>query len=161
ARSDGVDRGSEFIVRLPALADAPRAALPQPPVADSSPAAERRRILVVDDNADAARSQAMLFELEGHEVRSAYDGPQAMGLAASLRRDIALLDIGVPSLDGYGVARWIRSQPWGAAIELVAVTGWGQEQDRRRTHQAGFNAHLVKPVAPEVVLQLLAGLPAP
>ena len=114
-----------------------------------------RRVLVVDDNRDAASSLAMLFELDGHEVVTVHDGAAAFGAAEAHRPDVVLLDIGLPLLDGYAAARAIRAQPWGKGLTLVAVTGWGQEQDRLLSQEAGFDAHLVKPVDHHALMKLL------
>ena len=134
------------MIRLPAWIET-QDALDRP--VDSRDAAEtvsRRRILVVDDNSDAAESLALLLQIDGHEVRTAFDGVEALDLAAGFVPEVMLLDIGMPRLDGYEVARRLRKEPWGRNLSLIALTGWGQEQDRRRTAEAGFNAHLIKPV---------------
>ena len=119
-------------------------------------AAAARRILVVDDNQDSAESLALMLRLEGHETRSAQDGMEALLLADVFRPEVVLLDIGLPKLDGYEVARRIRTAPWGAVMLLVALTGWGQEGDRRRALEAGFDQHLVKPVDHGALTKLLA-----
>jgi PAS domain S-box-containing protein len=152
ARSDGPGAGSEFTVRLPAAA-APRREQPPGGVAPPSPAG--CRIVAADDCRDAADSLAMLLRLMGNEVRTAGDGQEAVEVAEAFRPDVALLDIGMPRLNGYEVARRIREQPWGKDVFLVALTGWGQEEDRRRSQEAGFNSHLVKPVDPAALEQLL------
>ena len=155
ARSDGPGRGSEFTVRLPVLPEA--GAEPQPgPLAQKAPALPARRILVVDDNRDSADSLAMLLGILGNEVRTAYDGVEGVEAATAFRPDLAFLDIGLPRLNGYDAARRIRLLPGGAKMILVALTGWGQEDDRRRSREAGFDHHLVKPVAPEELERLLA-----
>jgi CheY-like chemotaxis protein len=105
-----------------------------------------RRILVVDDNRDSADSLARLLELMGHQTTIAYDGPSAVASAEEFRPEVMLLDVGLPGLDGYEVARRIRAQPWGKDITLIAATGWGQPEDRRRSREAGFDHHMVKPV---------------
>jgi CheY-like chemotaxis protein len=105
-----------------------------------------RRILVVDDNRDSADSLARLLELMGHETAIAYDGPSAVETADEYRPEVMLLDVGLPGLDGYEVARRIRAQEWGKSITLIAATGWGQPEDRRRSREAGFDHHLVKPI---------------
>ncbi|MFO1430108.1 MAG: PAS domain S-box protein [Candidatus Competibacteraceae bacterium] len=159
ARSAGAGQGSEFIVHLPLATAAPATAVPlDNPGRESAPT--RRRLLVVDDNRDAATSLSLLLEVIGHEVAIAYDGLEAVTAAATFRPDIVLLDLGMPKLDGYEAARRIRAQPWGKQMILIAVTGWGQEGDRRRTQEAGFDYHLVKPVDPDALEKLLAGLPA-
>lgn len=114
------------------------------------------RILVVDDNVDSAISMAMLLRMSGNETRIAHDGEAALQMADSFKPDLVLLDIGLPKLDGYEVARRIRSQPWGAGMQLVAVTGWGQDEDRRNSAQAGFDQHMVKPVDLETLEKLMA-----
>jgi CheY-like chemotaxis protein len=106
----------------------------------------RRRVLIVDDNADSADSLAMLLQLGGHDAHVAYDGLQALELAARLQPQVLLLDLELPGLDGCELCRRIRQQPWAARARLVAVTGWGQAADKQRTHEAGFDEHLVKPV---------------
>ena len=143
AHSDGPGQGSQFVVRLPIVTE-PRVATQHapPPVA----AADRRRILVVDDNRDAASSLAMLLELDGHLVVTAHDGATAFAAADAQRPQVALLDIGLPVIAGDEVCRRIRQQPWGRGMILVALTGWGQAEDRSRTREAGFDGHLVKPV---------------
>jgi PAS domain S-box-containing protein len=151
-RSDGPGRGSEFTIRLPVVASASRPAAPAaPPIS-----AVGRRILIVDDNEDGAASLAMLLQFGGHETYAARDGREAIEAAERLRPDAVLLDIGLPGLNGYEVCRRIRQQPWGKGLMLVALTGWGQDEDRRRSKEAGFDAHMVKPVDPEVLLKLLA-----
>jgi PAS domain S-box-containing protein len=154
AFSDGPGKGSRFVVRLPAAA---------PPAlrAPKSPQTSRRRsggrrIVVADDNADAVDSLAKLLAFLGHETRTARDGQEAIEVAEAFRPEVALLDIGMPRLNGYAAARRIRRQPWGRDMMLVALTGWGQEDDRRRSREAGFDAHLVKPVDPEALEALLA-----
>jgi PAS domain S-box-containing protein len=157
ARSDGPGRGTELIVRLPVAAATP---VREPArEADEAPrAAIARRILIVDDNKDSAESLAILLRMMGHEVASAYDGEQALAAAEATRPDVVLLDIGMPKLNGYDTCRRIREQPWGQRIFFIALTGWGQEQDRRRTEEAGFDRHMVKPVDATVLTKLLASL---
>jgi CheY-like chemotaxis protein len=143
-----------LVVRLPAAAAAPadeRAAEPPRPAASAA----RRRVLVVDDNRDAATSLALLLELDGHLTHVAHDGPTALEDAARHRPDFVLLDIGLPGMSGYEVGRRIRSEPWGRHLTLIALTGWGQVEDRRRSQEAGFDAHLVKPVAHATLVSLL------
>ncbi len=158
ASSGGPGQGSEFVVRLPL----PRHSVPQ----ESRPAdghrlaasSARRRVLVADDNRDAADSLALMLRLGGHEVHAVHDGQEAFEAAAWFRPDLALLDIGMPRLNGYDCCRRIREQSWGRQIVLVAITGWGQEEDKRRATEAGFDRHLTKPVAPAALEKLLAGL---
>ena len=114
------------------------------------------KVLVVDDNHDAATSLSMLVELLGHEVRTAFDGEQALGVAGEFCPDVVLLDLGMPRMDGYEACRRLRAQPWGAGMTVVAVTGWGREDDRRKTQLAGFDKHLVKPVAPAEIATMLS-----
>jgi CheY-like chemotaxis protein len=155
ARSEGVDRGTELEVRLPRHVGAPAPEVVAVEPARRTPTSAVR-VLIVDDNVDAAEAAAMLLELEGHEVRTASDGLQALDLGADFGPELVLLDIGMPHLDGYETARRMREQPWGRATRLVAVTGWGQARDRDRTAQSGFDDHLVKPVGSEELLELVA-----
>ena len=156
AHSEGAGRGSEFVVRIPAI-EARRAA-PAHASADAAPQPSRRRVLVVDDNTDAAESLAALLAIGGHETRLAHDGLSAVEEAKAFQPDVVFLDIGMPELDGHETARRIREQPWGKDMVLVALTGWGQTEDRRRSKEAGFNHHLVKPADPAVVAQLISSL---
>jgi PAS domain S-box-containing protein len=155
ARSDGPGRGSEFVLRLPTVPEAAPAVAPGP---DAGMAAipTPRRILVVDDSEDGARSLAMLLEFAGHQTWQAHDGLEAIEMASRIRPDAVLLDIGLPRMNGYEACREIRKQPWGKDMLLVALTGWGQQEDRRRAEEAGFDAHIVKPVDHEVLLALLS-----
>jgi CheY-like chemotaxis protein len=114
---------------------------------------------VVDDNLDAAASLALLLEMKGNDVRTARNGREALGLAEQFRPEMIFLDIGLPGLDGHGVCQRIREQPWGQALPIVALTGWSQEADRRRSRQSGFTHHLVKPAEPAIIDRLLASLP--
>jgi CheY-like chemotaxis protein len=156
ARSDGHGMGSEFIVRLPV---APSVAEEQPPrEAGTIRAADRRRILVVDDNRDSATSLAILLKFKGNETQTAHDGLEALDVAAAFRPDVILLDIGMPNLNGYDACQRIREQPWGRDVVLVAVTGWGQDEDKKRSRDCGFNFHMVKPVDPGALEKLLAEL---
>ncbi len=129
------------------------------PMAGPPPAASRR-ILIVDDNLDGAESLAMLLEEAGHTTHVAHDGVEAIAAAERVRPEAVLLDIGLPKLDGYEVCHRIREKPWGKPLLMVALTGWGQEEDRHRAQQAGFDAHLVKPVDFELLFKLLAARPA-
>jgi CheY-like chemotaxis protein len=117
-------------------------------------------VLIVDDNKDAAEWLATLLSLSGHETHIALDGDQAIKATERLLPDAVLLDIGLPRVDGYEVCRRIRHQPWGRDLMMVALTGWGQEEDRQKSREAGFNAHLVKPVDEAIILDLLASLPS-
>jgi PAS domain S-box-containing protein len=155
-RSEGHGRGCEFVVTLPAAVDAEIAVAPPARV---EPIAGRK-ILVVDDNYDSAASLAMLLELGGNSVEVAHDGLEAIGAAGTFRPDLVLLDIGMPLLDGYETCRRIRGEPWGREMLIVAQTGWGQDDDRKATREAGFDGHLVKPVDHLAVSRLLASLGA-
>lgn len=158
--SAGLRRGSEFVVCLPLAADQPsRPVAPTPATAGGEKAdGASHRILVVDDNRMAADSMAMLLELAGHEVHARYGGAEAISAAEELAPELVVLDIGMPDLDGYEVCRRIRQQSWGREIAVAALTGWGQDEDRRRTEAAGFDAHLVKPVAHKKLKELIATL---
>jgi signal transduction histidine kinase len=162
AHSEGPGRGSEFLIRLP-LSAQQRSEAPEPIEAGAPsdpPPRARRRVLVADDNADALASLATLLTLHGHEVFRATDGAAAVEVAQRCQPDVALLDIGMPRLDGYEVARRIRAEPWGRHMQLVAVTGWGQESDRQRTRASGFDGHLTKPVDQQTLDQLLSDVQA-
>lgn len=155
ALSDGVGHGCEFRITVP-LATVAADALAPTPAADG-PRADRRRILVVDDNIDAATTLSMLLEMHGHDVWVAHDAQSALDTAHGQRPDIGLLDIGLPGLDGYELARQLRAGDGTRHMKLIAVTGWGQDGDRRRAREAGFDGHLTKPAEPGAVLQLLFG----
>ncbi|MGH8169051.1 MAG: ATP-binding response regulator [Steroidobacteraceae bacterium] len=182
ARSDGPGTGSEFVIRLPLLREESvqaRPAGPRPetgaqvtvpsgsemaaavrPLMAAEAARLARRILIADDNNDALESLATLLQLSGHEVFTATNGGTALQSVERHLPEVALLDIGMPMLDGYEVAKRIRAQPWGQRITLVALTGWGQDSDRRRSREAGFDSHLVKPLDLDTLTDLLARLPA-
>ena len=160
AHSEGTGRGSEFVIRLPLLPETTQSVNGRQPATTADAPPVRRRILVADDNADALQTLATVLELSGHEVFSAANGSLALECAERHLPEVALLDIGMPLLDGYEVARRIRAQAWGKRITLVALTGWGQESDRRRSQEAGFDSHLVKPLDLGKLTQLLARLPA-
>jgi len=167
AHSDGPGKGSEFTVLLPrqtgagAAAATAAAGLAEAVEPAALSAIVARRILVADDNCDALESLAQLLELGGHEIHKAADGVQALEAATRVRPDLVLLDIGMPGMDGYEVARRIRSQPWGREATLVALTGWGQETDRKRSREAGFDSHCIKPLDLQHLFTLLDSLPAP
>src|SRR5436305_5462416 len=159
AMSAGPGQGSEFVIHLPRLtvpvqsySSGLRSAGRQPPGS--------RRVLVVDDNRDAAESLELLLQIWGHQARSAQDGPEALSLAAEFQPEIVLLDIGLPGMDGYEVARQMRAQPAGRNALIVAVTGYGRNSDRLQSQEAGFDHHLVKPVQPEVLQELIASAKA-
>ena len=154
ALSEGPGRGSEFIVHLPVLVGSQSSS----GAAQSETPSATYRILVVDDGRDAAESLALLLKLHGHETRTAHDGLDAVDAAEAFRPDVVLLDIGMPRLNGYDACRRIRAAPWGKNMVLIAQTGWGQEEDRRLTEEAGFDAHIVKPVDYTRLLRLIASL---
>ncbi|HET9482880.1 MAG TPA: ATP-binding protein [Xanthomonadales bacterium] len=159
ARSDGAERGSEFVLRLPLAAE--RAPAEPAAARDGQGRRETYRIVVADDNQDAAESLAMLLGLEGHEVRTVYDGEQAVDEVERFAPHIVLLDIGMPQLDGYQAAARIRARDGGLRPTLIALTGWGQEQDKQRARQAGFDHHLTKPVDLDALLGALKCAAAP
>jgi CheY-like chemotaxis protein len=155
--SDGLGHGSVFIVRLPRLA---QQQVPPPPPPAAAPVREgpasALRVLLADDNVDFAESLAVVLRNEGHEVRVAHDGNAALQLAREAMPEVGLFDIGMPGLDGYQLAAALRREPGGADCLLVAITGWGQEADRQRAREAGFDEHLVKPVDVDQLLAMLA-----
>jgi len=153
AHSEGRGKGSEFVVRLPVVSEAAASYGIAP---ESVPAVKPHRILVVDDNTDAASSLAMLLQISGNEAQTANEGLEAIELAEVFRPDVVLLDIGMPQIDGLEVCRRIRAQPWGRDMLMIALTGWGQEEDRRRSKDVGFDYHLVKPVDYPTLMKLLA-----
>ncbi|HEU4713349.1 MAG TPA: PAS domain S-box protein [Pyrinomonadaceae bacterium] len=153
ARSAGEGQGSEFVVRLPIL-DKP-AQVDRSASNESAASKPQRRILIVDDNRDSADSLAMLLEITGNETYMAHDGVEAIQAVEKYRPEVVLLDIGLPKLDGHEVCRRVRQQPWGKDITMIALTGWGQEDDRRKSEEAGFNGHLVKPVDYDKLLEML------
>ncbi len=159
AHSAGIGQGSEFVVRLPILVETPEPPPPEPTVSEPTPTTARR-ILVVDDNRDSAESLAMLLKLTGNETHTAYDGLEAVEAAATFKPEVVLLDIGLPKMNGFEAARKIREQPWGEKMVLVALTGWGQDEDRRKSREAGFDGHLVKPLDRAALTKLLAALGA-
>jgi len=153
AASEGVGKGSEFVIRLPgADAMTPLPAVRPVPATLSPPG---RKVLIIDDNVDAADSLGALLRDSGFTCASALDGPSGLNMVTAFEPDAILLDLGLPGLDGYEVARRIRSQPDGAGRLIVAITGYGQERDRRRSFEAGFDAHLVKPVELQELLPIL------
>ncbi len=184
-RSEGLGKGSEFIIRIPALKSSQEVAVPagaeapatrstareaansewdpvsaqrERPVAGDVHAEESMRILVVDDNVDAADSTAMLLSLDGFEAHSVHSAQAALEAVVSLKPDVVLLDIGLPEMDGYDVARRLRALSSGESPAIIALTGYGQPADRARAASAGFDEFLVKPVEPEVLNGLLRSL---
>jgi len=155
AVSDGAGSGSEFVVRLPACPD--EVVFPERPIEPVAVADSPlpRRVLVADDNVDSADMEAALLTAVGCEVRTVYDGESTLREAERFRPEVVLLDIGMPDIDGHEVCARIRSQSWGGSMVLIAVSGWGQEGDRRRSARAGFNMHLVKPVDPDALLRIV------
>jgi len=158
--SAGPGQGTEFTIHLPLPTDEVNGAQ-SGAMAAALHSAKTRRVLIADDNKDAADSLGILFEIDGHEVRVAHGGHAALALAQTFRPDVALLDIGMPELSGYEVAAALRKEPWGKAIYLIALTGWGQESDRRQSKEAGFDRHLTKPIDMEALLVVLTDLPPP
>ena len=138
------------------LADNSMADASKPPVTQN--AARRFKILVVDDNHDSALSLAMMLSIMGHDTRTAHDGESAVSTAETFLPNVILLDIGLPKLNGYEVAQRIRETSWGASMYLIAVTGWGQDEDRQRSSEVGLNLHMVKPVEPSALEKVLATL---
>jgi CheY-like chemotaxis protein len=160
-QSDGLGRGSEFTVRLPVMASPLAVLSGQRKEAGAIPEIEPQRILVADDNHDAAEALSLQLQLAGHEVRTAHDGMEALDMATTFKPDIVLLDLGMPKMDGCEVARQLRLRSTdGRRMMLIALTGWGQQQDRDRTAEAGFDAHLVKPVAEAHLFKALAAAAA-
>lgn len=161
AHSDGPGRGSTFTMRLPIAGGiGQHGAAALPPAAPGADKAVQRKVLIADDNRDAADMLGALLELEGHQVRAAYDGPTALAYAATFRPDIAILDIGMPKMDGHEVARALRAQAWADALVLVAATGWGDEEARAETARMGFHHHLTKPISLEELARIFV-LPPP
>jgi signal transduction histidine kinase/ActR/RegA family two-component response regulator len=154
AHSGGAGRGSEFVVRLPLPADRNDVVREE---VSAVPPITSRRVLVVDDNEDAAASLATLLAMIGNETRIAHDGAAALTIADDYRPDVVMLDIGLPHMDGYEVCRALRARPDGRNIFIVALTGWGQQHDRARSRDAGFDAHLVKPADYETLMAVLSG----
>ena len=156
AHSDGPGLGSRFTVRLPALPESVTIEETPKPLPASSPEPRvPRRVLVVDDNTDNAELLKILLEDEGHETFMAHDGVEGLAAAERLRPDVVLMDLGLPRIDGFDACRRIREQPWGKQILVIAITGWGQDVDRRRSQEAGFDHHLVKPVDAQAISALM------
>jgi two-component system CheB/CheR fusion protein len=156
ASSGGKGKGSLFSVRLPLLPESVRGDERPRPGVTVPRRGPSRRVLVVDDNVDAANSIAKILRLFGHEVECVYDGPSALALAETFRPDVFVLDIGLPGMDGYELARRLRADHAFQRTPLLAVTGYGQDEDRSRSREAGFNYHLAKPVDPEVLHDIVA-----
>ena len=156
AKSEGRNRGSEFTVRLPIAVVA--AADPDAAVSREVPSPAGLRVLVVDDNRDVADSTASVMRMNGCDVHVAYDGKAAIESVQRLKPDAVLLDIGLPTFDGYLVAEHIRAQPGNGRTMIVAVSGYGQEQDRARSKSVGFDYHVVKPIDPTVLANLIGSL---
>jgi PAS domain S-box-containing protein len=159
AASPGQGKGSTFTVRLNALQNSPEPSPGTPAEGWPDSTGSKRRILVVDDNRDSADSLALMLQLLGNEVRTANDGVEALELAEQFRPQVVLMDIGMPRLNGYEATRRIREQPWGKDTVVIALTGWGQTEDRARSKEAGCAGHLVKPVSRPDLEKLLAGMP--
>jgi CheY-like chemotaxis protein/two-component sensor histidine kinase len=159
ARSAGLGLGSEFLVSLPrnSIVEAPGPGNPSEPAAATR---TPRRVLLADDNRDGAETLGMFLDLQGHEVHLAYGGAEALNLARQLKPEVAVLDIGMPDLSGYDVARCIRREAWGERVTLIALTGWSQERDKRRAKLAGFDHHVTKPIDPERLELLFSRRPA-
>jgi CheY-like chemotaxis protein len=159
-RSEGLGRGSEFIVHLPHKVLAPNAAevIEDTHGAANAPEVRRCHVLVADDNRDAAESLAMVLRFAGYEVSIAFNGAEALELGGQKRPRAAIIDIGMPGMSGHEVARRMRLEAWGRNAVLIALTGWGQEQDKQAAKAAGFDEHMTKPVDPETVERILAGL---
>jgi CheY-like chemotaxis protein len=158
ARSEGEGKGSEFAVRLPVATGVVSESTPSDAEANRVEPASARRILIVDDNVDAADSLGQLLEMMGHEVLTAYDGESGLKAARGFKPGVVLCDIGMPKMNGYDTARRIRAEEWGKKTVLLALTGWGQEDDLRKSVDAGFDHHLIKPVEAAALMKLLAGL---
>ena len=157
AHSEGPGLGSEFVVRLPLVSEGSE---PDTSKVDDAPATAKSllRILIVDDNQDGADSLSEMLKMMGHDTRTAYGGQEGVDMAGAYRPDVVLLDIGMPGLNGYEACRLIRAQPKGKDVMLIALTGWGQDEDRRRSHDAGFDHHMVKPVSPQALMRMMAVL---
>ncbi|HEV8111060.1 MAG TPA: response regulator, partial [Burkholderiales bacterium] len=155
-QSDGIGKGSLFRVILPCISEVPQAAGEERAVSACAAVAAGRRVLVIDDNIDAAESIAVFLRLEGHEVRTVSDGPQAVAIAQVFAPQVAVVDIGLPGMNGYEVARRLRLKGTEAPTLLIALTGYGQKEDRLRSMQAGFHHHFVKPADPRVIQSAIA-----
>jgi signal transduction histidine kinase len=156
AKSEGLGKGSQFVVRLPIVVE--RTSRKTSDDDGNAKPTSDLRILVVDDNRDIASSLAILLKMMGNNVRTAHDGEEAVRAAGEFDPHVVLLDIGLPKMNGYEAARIIREEPWGKNMILIAVTGWGQDEDKRKSEEAGFDRHMVKPVDPQALMKLLAAL---
>lgn len=159
AQSQGLGFGSELIVTLPLAVQPVEALAPGPSRQRPHHPGQPIRVLVADDNKDSADGLALLIDLAGHQVRAVYGGRQALAVGAEFRPEVVILDIGMPDLDGYEVARQIREASWGKHLTLIAITGWGGEADRRRAEAAGFDHHRTKPLDFELLEPLIAAKP--
>jgi len=157
AHSDGAGLGSRFTVRLPALPESVTIEAKPKPLPTPSEPRVSRRVLVVDDNTDNAELLKILLDEEGHETFMAHDGVEGLAAAERLRPDVVLMDLGLPRIDGFDACRRIREQPWGKQVLMIAITGWGQDVDRRKSQEAGFDHHLVKPVDANDISALMSG----
>jgi signal transduction histidine kinase len=155
AGANPAGQGSEFLVKLPLMTSPKSNESPDPSPTSPNSSDAPQRILVVDDNKDSAETLSMLLELMGNEITVAYDGEQALAMAREIKPDVVLLDVGLPKLNGYEVARLIRQESWGSKPLLVAITGWGQTEDKELSREAGFDHHLVKPVDHDYLLTLI------
>jgi CheY-like chemotaxis protein len=155
AHSEGLGRGSTFTITLPASALVERANPVEATSSDKQPSTFR--VLIADDNVDGSKSLGMFLELSGHHVTLAHDGLSTLSTAERLRPQIIVLDIGMPGMNGYEVARELRKQSWAQDVLLIALTGWGQESDRAKAMEAGFDLHFTKPVDPSVLQAAFSG----
>jgi CheY-like chemotaxis protein len=158
ANSEGPGMESQFVVRLPVLPEAPTKAVESNIIGDRPIESARFRVLVVDDNVDSAEAIGRLLQLKGHDVRCAFNGASAITIARQFGPHLILLDISLPDIDGYEVLRRLREEPGASQPTVVAVTGFGQAEDRRRTQEAGFDHHLVKPFGPDALMALIESL---
>ena len=150
--------GSMFTVRLPTALSLPDEKSDDQIADDKDLSAACRRMLIVDDNQDGAFSLAMMLKLMGNDAQTAHDGLEAVAMSEAFKPNVILMDIGMPKLNGYDACRRIREQPWADGIVIIALTGWGQEEDRQKSKDAGFDVHLVKPVDHATLMELLANL---
>ena len=157
AKSQGLKKGSEFVVRLPIIDEAGVALSVAPPAAPQKASSAGRRILIVDDNAEAVKTTQMLLELWGHEIQTALDGPSGIKAAQIFKPEVIILDIGLPGMNGYEVAKCLRQLPGTEKVLLIALSGYGQEEDLRKSKEAGFDHHLVKPADMDQLQALISG----